>query len=79
LIDAPCYCETISGKIRGQKNRFAEAITKDIMTIAQCEEKSVSVAIEEIDPAQWAEKVYRLISWKTKPTFCSKIGFEATR
>ncbi len=31
----------------------------NLMTIAKCEEKSVSVAIEEIEPAQWAEKVYR--------------------
>jgi 4-oxalocrotonate tautomerase len=47
------------GRTEEQKTRLAEAITKDVMTIAQCEEKSVSVAIEEIDPAQWAEKVYR--------------------
>jgi 4-oxalocrotonate tautomerase len=47
------------GRTEEQKNRLAEAITKEVMTIAQCEEKSVSVAIEEIDPAHRAEKVYR--------------------
>jgi 4-oxalocrotonate tautomerase len=47
------------GRTEEQKNLLAEAITKDVMAIAKCEEKSVSVAIEEIDPALWAERVYR--------------------
>ena len=47
------------GRTEDQKNRLAEAITKDVAAIAKCEEKSVSVAIEEVDPNQWAEKVYR--------------------
>ena len=47
------------GRTEEQKNHLAEAITKDVMAIVQCEEKSVSVTIEEIEPSQWAEKVYR--------------------
>jgi 4-oxalocrotonate tautomerase len=47
------------GRTEDQKKRLAEAITKDVVAIAKCEEKSVSVAIEEVDPSQWAEKVYR--------------------
>jgi 4-oxalocrotonate tautomerase len=47
------------GRTEDQKKLLAEAITKDVVAIAKCEEKSVSVAIEEIDPTQWAEKVYR--------------------
>jgi 4-oxalocrotonate tautomerase len=39
--------------------RLAEEIVKDLVAIAKCEEKSVSVAIEEIKPEDWAEKVYR--------------------
>ena len=34
-------------------------IVKDVVAIAKCEEKSVSVAIEEINPEGWAEEVYR--------------------
>ena len=49
----------LPGRTEDQKQRLAEAITKDIMAIAKCEEKSVSVAIEEVDLSQWAEKVYR--------------------
>ena len=40
------------GRSEDQKNSLAEAIAKDVMTIAKCEEKSVSVAIEDIDPSQ---------------------------
>jgi len=47
------------GRTEDQKNRLAEEITKDVVAVAKCEEKSVSVAIEEVDPREWAEKVYR--------------------
>ena len=49
----------LPGRTEDQKQRLAEAITKDLMAIAQCEEKSVSVAIEEVDLSQWVEKVYK--------------------
>ena len=38
---------------------MADAITRDVISIAKCEEKSVSLAFEEVDPVDWAEKVYR--------------------
>jgi 4-oxalocrotonate tautomerase len=41
------------------KNRLVEEIVKNVVVIAKCEEKSVSVAIEEIEPADWPEKVYK--------------------
>jgi 4-oxalocrotonate tautomerase len=47
------------GRSEQQKTRLAEKIVKDIVAIAKCEEKSVSVAIEEIKPEVWAEEVYR--------------------
>jgi len=47
------------GRSELQKIRLAEEIVKDVVAIAKCEEKSVSVAIEEIKPEDWAEKVYR--------------------
>ena len=37
---------------------FAEAIVEDVVNIIGCGEESVSVAIEEIDPKEWKEKVY---------------------
>ena len=47
------------GRSELQKARLAEEIVKDVVAIAKCEEKSVSVAIEEVKPEDWAEKVYR--------------------
>lgn len=47
------------GRTEEQKQRLAEAITREVMAIALCEEKTVSVAIEEVDSSEWAEKVYR--------------------
>jgi len=47
------------GRPEEQKTSLAEEIVKDIVAIAKCEEKSVSVAFEEVTPEEWAEKVYR--------------------
>ena len=47
------------GKSEEQKTRLAEAITKDVMDIFHYGEESVSVAMEEIKPEDWAEKVYK--------------------
>jgi 4-oxalocrotonate tautomerase len=47
------------GRSEEQKTRLAEEIVKDVVTIAKCEEKSVSVPIEEIKPGDWSEKVYK--------------------
>jgi 4-oxalocrotonate tautomerase len=47
------------GKSEQQKIRLAEAIIKDVMHILKYGEESVSVAIEEIKPEDWAEKVYK--------------------
>ncbi|MBF0528372.1 MAG: 4-oxalocrotonate tautomerase [Deltaproteobacteria bacterium] len=38
---------------------IVEAIAKDVVAFANREEKWVSVAIEEIKPDDWAEKVYK--------------------
>jgi 4-oxalocrotonate tautomerase len=48
------------GRSEAQKQQLADAIVKDVVNIAQCEESSVSVAIEEVDPKLWSETVYRV-------------------
>jgi 4-oxalocrotonate tautomerase len=47
------------GKTEQQKQRLADRITKDVMEVFRYGEESVSVAMEEIDADDWAEKVYR--------------------
>ncbi len=47
------------GKSEQQKVRLAEDIVKDVMTVLNYGEESVSVAFEEVEPHDWAEKVYK--------------------
>ena len=49
-----------AGRTDQQKAKLAEAITKTVMTTLKLEEESISVAIENVVPAQWTEKVYKL-------------------
>src|SRR4029077_3303919 len=57
---ATCHREAHAWKTRKeQKTRLAEEITKDVMDILHYGEEAVSVAIEEIERQDWAEKVYK--------------------
>ena len=47
-----------TGRTEEQKAALTTDITKALVTNAKCEESAVTVAIEEIEPAQWLEKVY---------------------
>jgi 4-oxalocrotonate tautomerase len=47
------------GKSEAQKSRLAERIAQDVMDVLGYGEESVSVAMEEIEARDWAEKVYR--------------------
>ena len=47
------------GRSEEQKLKLAGEIIKDVVTIAKCDEKSVSVAFGEIEKEDWAEKVYK--------------------
>ncbi len=47
------------GKSEQQKVRLAEQIVKDVISLLESSEDSISVAIEEINPEDWIEKVYQ--------------------
>jgi 4-oxalocrotonate tautomerase len=47
------------GRSEEQKKELAEKIAEDVVAIAKCEEKTVSVAFEEISPEDWPQKVYK--------------------
>ena len=47
------------GRTEDQKNRLVDEIVRDVVEIAKCAEKSVSVSIEEVHPDEWTEKVYK--------------------
>ena len=47
------------GRSEHQKTQLSEAIVKDVTNVLNYGEESVSVAIEEVKPEEWAEKVYK--------------------
>ena len=47
------------GRSEQQKVRLAEQIVKDVISLLESSEDSISVAIEEINPEDWVEKVYK--------------------
>ena len=48
-----------SGRSREQKTKLAEAIAHAVMSALGSAEASVSVAIEDVAPADWTERVYK--------------------
>ena len=48
-----------SGRSEQQKSRLAEEVAKAVMAALKCDEKSVSVGVEDVAPADWADKVYK--------------------
>jgi 4-oxalocrotonate tautomerase len=63
------------GKSEQQKRRLAEAITRDVATVLDYGDESVSVALEEVSPAEWAEKVYRPDIVEKAATLYKKPGY----
>jgi 4-oxalocrotonate tautomerase len=47
------------GKSEAQKARLAEKITRDVVEVLDDGDESVSVAIEEIESSDWANRVYQ--------------------
>ena len=64
------------GKSEQQKARLAEAIAKDVMDVLNYGEESVSVAIEEVKPQDWAEKVYKPDILNRPETLYKKPGYD---
>ena len=47
------------GKSEEQKARLAEEITRAVVEVLGYGEESVSVALEEVEATDWAEKVFK--------------------
>jgi len=64
------------GKSEEQKRKLTEAIAKDVVEIIQCPASAVSVALEEIPPVDWPEKVYRPDILGKQETLYRKPGYK---
>ena len=49
----------LPGRSEQQKVQLAQQLVKDVVRIANTDDKSVSVAIEEVNAKDWTEKVYK--------------------
>ena len=47
-----------AGRDDAEKQRLADEVTRAVISALGSSEKSVSVAIEDVAPDQWTEKVY---------------------
>ena len=47
------------GKSEKQKAKLSEEITRAVTSVLNYGEESVSVALEEVEPDQWMDKVYK--------------------
>jgi len=74
-MDPHVIVKLYPGRSEQQKIRLAEEIAKDVVTILKCGEESVSIAIEEIKPEDWAEKVYRPDILNTPGKLYKKPGY----
>ena len=66
------------GKTEQQKSRLAEAIVKDLMSILNYGENTVSVAIEEVKSKDWTETVYKPEIQSKWDTLYKKPGYESS-
>jgi 4-oxalocrotonate tautomerase len=74
-VDPHVVVKLYPGRSEQQKIQLAEAIVKDVVAIIKCGEESVSVAIEEIKPEDWAEKVYKPDILNTPGKLYKKPGY----
>jgi 4-oxalocrotonate tautomerase len=47
------------GRSKQQKKRLAEEITKAVITALNAGEASISVAVEDVKPSDWTDRVYK--------------------
>ena len=64
------------GRSEEQKIQLADEIVKDVVAIAKCAEKSVSVAFEEIEEKDWVAKVYKPDILDKKETLYKQPGYK---
>ncbi len=63
------------GRSEHQKVELTKKIVKNVVEIAECKETSVSVAFEEIEPIDWAEKVFKPDIIDSQGVFYKKPGY----
>lgn len=63
------------GRSDQQKKILADKICEDIIAVTECNEAAVSIAFEEFEQEEWAEKVYRPDILEGKGVLVKKPGY----
>lgn len=63
------------GRTEEQKERLSDSIVKSLIEIAGCEEKTISIGIEEIPQEDWAQTVYKPDILDRKNTLYKSPGY----
>lgn len=66
----------VPGKSEEQKSRLAREITRAVMSTLEYSEDAISVAFEEVERQDWAEKVYRSEIQDKWSTVYKKPGYD---
>ncbi len=65
-----------SGRSEQQKAKLAEALSNAVVSALKLDEKSVSVAIEDVEPENWTQEVYKP-DIQNNPKIYKKPGYGA--
>lgn len=68
-----------AGRTEAQKQRLSEELTRTVMAVLGCAEKSVSVGIEDVKPEDWGDRVYRPDILGKPDTIYKKPGYDPPR
>lgn len=64
-----------SGRSDQQKKKLAEELTKAVVATLNSGEESVSIGIEDVEPKDWTEKVYKPDILSKHQTIYKKPGY----
>jgi 4-oxalocrotonate tautomerase len=64
-----------AGRSEQQKAELAAQITQAVMASVQCTEAAVSVGIEDVEPGDWVEQVYKRESIGKPDTLFKRPGY----
>lgn len=65
-----------TGKSEAQKKKLADELTKTAMSVIGYGEESFSVAIEDVAPSEWKEKVYQPDIIEKPQQLYKKLGYK---
>ncbi|WP_319517630.1 tautomerase family protein [uncultured Martelella sp.] len=66
----------LAGRSDVEKKRLSEALTLAVINTLGASEKSVSVSVDDIDPAEWTEKIYKTEIMGHPQSLIKKPGYQ---